>query len=279
VSRSSNARLFVAVDPPAALCGELAAWARESLGGLRGLDAGPMRSGGFERVRLLDPRAMHVTLCFLAGRPLAEIETIADALQQCPATLEHELALGAPLWLPPSRPRALALAVHDRDGELERLHDRVCEAISQAIDWRAERRRYRAHVTVARLTPSRGKRDRRRRREAGAREAAGATRAQIVTPGLPATPQLSFRPRELVLYRSWLSPDGASYEAVAARSLVGSAALSDAASASSSSSSSPNGEPVDPFASDSRHAGCAPASGAMGAEPSSHSGDEPSSQA
>jgi hypothetical protein len=33
---------------------------------------------------------------------------------------------------------------------------------------------------------------------------------------LPATPQLSFVPRELVLYRSWLSPNGASYEALAA---------------------------------------------------------------
>jgi hypothetical protein len=32
---------------------------------------------------------------------------------------------------------------------------------------------------------------------------------------LPPTPALSFVPSELILYRSWLSPDGASYEAIA----------------------------------------------------------------
>jgi hypothetical protein len=32
---------------------------------------------------------------------------------------------------------------------------------------------------------------------------------------LPATPQLGFTPREIVLYRSWLAPEGATYEALA----------------------------------------------------------------
>jgi hypothetical protein len=36
---------------------------------------------------------------------------------------------------------------------------------------------------------------------------------------LPATPPLSFLPSELVLYRSWLSPEGASYEPLAAVAL------------------------------------------------------------
>jgi hypothetical protein len=37
---------------------------------------------------------------------------------------------------------------------------------------------------------------------------------------LPATPGLSFTPASIVLYRSWLSPAGASYEALAARTLT-----------------------------------------------------------
>jgi 2'-5' RNA ligase len=280
VSRAASARLFIAVDPPPAVCGELAAWARAALGGLRGLDAERARAGGFEQVRVLAPETMHVTLCFLGARPLGEIAAIADALEDCPAALDRELSLGAPLWLPPRRPRALALAVHGgEDGdELERLQLAVRDAVSRAIDWQHERRRYRGHVTVARLKPASGKRERRRRRERGAREAAEAVRAEVVEPALPATPQLSFRPRELVLYRSWLSPDGASYEAVATRMLESSAESSPRSSASSSAESGA-GAPEDPFESASMQASWEPSSGAIGGEPSSHSGGEPSAQA
>jgi len=269
----------VAVDPPAAVCDELAAWARAALGGLRGLDREPARAGGFEKVRVLAAETMHVTLCFLGERPVGEIDAIADALRACPAALERELSLGAPLWLPPRRPRTLALAVHDCDGELERLHATVCTALSEAIDWRAERRRYRAHVTVARLTPARGKDERRRRREASGREVGEAARAQVVEPALPATPQLSFAPREIVLYRSWLSPQGAGYEALAGRTLGESAASSTALSASADASGCSGApRPDEPFETTSRHAGGEPSSGATGFEPSSHSGDEPSPQ-
>jgi 2'-5' RNA ligase len=37
---------------------------------------------------------------------------------------------------------------------------------------------------------------------------------------LPATPARTFTPAEIVLYRSWLSPAGASYEALASRTLT-----------------------------------------------------------
>lgn len=281
MSHGASARLFIAVDPPPAVCGELAAWARAALGGLRGLDAERARAGGFEKVRVLSPETMHVTLCFLGARPVGEIATIAAALDACPPTLDRELSLGAPLWLPPRRPRALALAVHDSedDGELERLQLVARDAVSQAIDWQPERRRYRGHVTVARLAPAGGKRERRRRRERGAREAAEVARAQVVEPALPPTPRLSFTPRELVLYRSWLSPDGASYEAVASRALAMSAVYSETSAAASSAAASGAGAPDEPFESDSRQASCEPSSGAIGVEPSSHSGVEPSSQA
>ena len=126
MSRRATARLFVAVDPPAAVCEELAAWARQAAAGLdvRARDrAGPA-------LRLLDPDSMHLTLCFLGSRPVEEIERIVSALQRCvePAS---ELFLGAPLWLPPRSPRSLALAVHDRHGELA-THTRPCR-----MRWRA----------------------------------------------------------------------------------------------------------------------------------------------
>lgn len=198
MARSATARLFVAIDPPASVREQLAAWARLAVAG-----ASAGRSArGAPRVRLLEPETMHLTLCFLGSRPVEELAAIAAAVEGVRAW-RAELSFGAPLWLPPRRPRTLALAVHDRTGELARLHEAVVAAISQAIDWRAERRRFKAHVTVARLGRER---PRERRTPAGDLP-------------LAPTPQLSFAAREVVLYRSWLAPAGASYEALAARGL------------------------------------------------------------
>jgi 2'-5' RNA ligase len=64
----------------------------------------------------------------------------------------------------------------------------VCELPAQA-----RHHRFRPHVTVARMRQGHAPRER----------------------TLAPTPALSFVPRELVLYRSWLSDQGASYEPVA----------------------------------------------------------------
>jgi len=192
MARAPHARLFVAVDPPAPVREELAAWARGA-GGALTRDQGP---GHPPPLRLLDVDGMHVTLCFLGSRPVAEIDAIAAALESC-ATPAGEVCLGAPLWLPPRRPRALAVEVRDRDGQLARLHGALREALGRAIGWEAERRRFRAHVTVARVRG--GRRVRRRN---------GTPGADV----LPATPQLSFMAETAVLYRSWLSRAGATYE-------------------------------------------------------------------
>ncbi|HEV7528768.1 MAG TPA: RNA 2',3'-cyclic phosphodiesterase [Solirubrobacteraceae bacterium] len=194
MSRSATARLFVAIDPPAAVREQLAAWARLAVGAL-GVDR---RAGAPRGVRLLEPETMHLTLCFLGGRPVEEIETIAAALDGLAAS-GGELLLGAPLWLPPRSPRSLALAIHDRHGELAALHEVVQGALADAIDWQPDRRRFRAHVTVARLG---------RERSRG--------RTDVASSMAPPTPQLSFVPAEVVLYRSWLAPAGASYEALTA---------------------------------------------------------------
>ena len=154
-------------------------------------------------MRVLEPEALHVTLCFLGGRPVGEIEEIGSVLSGC-AERVGEVTLGAPLWLPPRRPRALAVEVHDPEGGLARLHGSVAKALADATGWQAERRRFKAHITVARM----------RGRSAPWRSSQGRE------PALPATPPLSFTPASIVLYRSWLSPAGASYQALATRDLL-----------------------------------------------------------
>jgi 2'-5' RNA ligase len=203
MSRGATARLFVAVDPPPQVRDALAAWARSvavaarALGGSRGA------------LRLLDGQALHLTLCFLGSRPVAEIEALGEALA---AAGEHacELSLGAPLWLPPRRPQALAAEIHDHDGELERVQQALTTELRSVSSWQPERRRFRPHITVARLR--RGARARRSSTERAAREG--------LEQSLPATPRLSFTPQAVVLYRSWLSREGASYEALASSELA-----------------------------------------------------------
>jgi 2'-5' RNA ligase len=182
----------VAVDPPAWVCDELVEWARGVVVSAR--------AGGSARrsLRLLEAELLHLTLCFLGSRPVAEIEALSGALAAC---AEHtcELSLGAPLWLPPRRPHALAVEVHDRDGGLSRLQARLSESLASVSGWRPERRRFRPHITLAR---------------------GRAPRRELA---LAATPRLEFVPEAIVLYRSWLEPDGANYEALASGELLSAA--------------------------------------------------------
>jgi 2'-5' RNA ligase len=199
MSRSTAARLFVAVDPPPDVREQLAAWARLALG--------PSSRGGrgaSRPLRLLEPELLHLTLCFLGSRPVEEIQSIVDALAACAEHVD-ELSIGAPLWLPARHPRVLAVEVHDPSGELGRLHAAVIETIAAATGWRPQgddreggkgaghRRGFHPHVTLARMSAGAAPRERE----------------------LPPTPALSFTPEALVLYRSWLSPVGASYEGLA----------------------------------------------------------------
>ncbi|HTA06325.1 MAG TPA: RNA 2',3'-cyclic phosphodiesterase [Solirubrobacteraceae bacterium] len=209
-----TARLFAAIDPPGAVCEQLAAWAREVAGAIRA-QAGPAGVGEDFKVRLLAPETMHVTLCFLGGRLPEEMQTLGAALEALDGSI-GELSLGAPLWLPPRAPRTLALEIGDEDGSLTDVQARLSEAFAQAVDWQPERRRFRAHLTVARL--GRGKPSRRTRGERPGRQRRGAEEG-AGPPLLPPTPQLSFRPTSVVLYRSWLDSQGARYEPIATRAL------------------------------------------------------------
>lgn len=192
VHRSPTARLFVAVDPPRDVREQLVAWARTAL-------RESSRRSGDSPPRILDAELLHVTLCFLGNRPVEEIGEIAEALAACGGPA-GELSVGAPLWLPPRRPRTLAVELHDEQGRLASLQKSVVGAVEEdgesplAAEGRSnpptKHRHFRPHVTVARMRSGKAPRER----------------------TLPPTPALSFTPSELILYRSWLSPEGASYE-------------------------------------------------------------------
>jgi 2'-5' RNA ligase len=208
----ATARLFLAVDPPTEVCLELAGWARAVAAQARARrprpeHGEPRRRGRHERpprpeLRALPAELLHITLCFLGSRPVGEIDALAT-VPSASTTEVGELAVGAPLWLPPRRPRNLTVEIHDPEDALERLQRELVSELERVVAWEPERRRFRAHLTVARV---RG------------REAFFAGHDGPIE--VPATPALRFQPESLTLYRSWLEPAGARYEPLAARSLL-----------------------------------------------------------
>lgn len=217
MSHHATARLFIALDIPSELRDELSSWARCALraaaahppvgpeaGSRRGREAKRRVGGRSHGIRTLDADLMHVTLSFLGSRPVQEIGSLCSVLDACAAPEMGAVSVGAPLWLPTRRPRAVAVELHDDSGALEELHmtleqDLRAAGLSAAAPTRgAARRAFRPHVTVARLR-------------------------QGSAPGertLEPTPRRAFTPRRMVLYRSWLSPDGASYEPLASRAIA-----------------------------------------------------------
>lgn len=178
MSGDIGARLFVAVELPRDARRRLCDWARAARRGRPAL-------------RVLEPEQLHLTMVFLGTRAPWEIGMVAAALAVCSGP-PGVLQAGAPLWLPARRPRALAVEVHDRSGGLSRLQGDILAAIGAAIDCPSERGRFRPHVTVARMRGGMAPAER----------------------DLGPTPALDLKAERLTLYRSQLSPGGASYEAI-----------------------------------------------------------------
>lgn len=226
MTKGAEARLFVALDLPSEVRAQLALWARDAAASVRSTapSSATMHSafassrGRFpsrrrdsrplptRQLRLLEPGTLHVTLAFLGNRPVGEIEALGTVLTAVCAECAplDELSFGAPLWLPPRHPRALAVEVHDSaDHALEALHTSIRTELAAICDHEPSgafvtrrnvegpsRRRFRPHVTVARMRPAEAPRERQ----------------------LPATPVLTFKPRSITLQRSWLTPTEAEYE-------------------------------------------------------------------
>jgi 2'-5' RNA ligase len=153
------------------------AWRDPIVGGERGLRAVPAAS-------------LHVTLCFLGWRAAAELDAIAsacDIASECGAAM---LSAEEPVWLPPRRPRVLALKLGDQDGRLAAVQTELSRTLADGGWYVPEQRPFLAHVTMARVAR-------------GARVQAGEL------PGVAIEP---FRGATVTLFRSRLSSAGARYE-------------------------------------------------------------------
>ncbi len=177
-----RARLFVALELPDEVRKALATWA----GGL-----------GLGGLRLVDAGQLHVTLCFLGWQNLTMAEPIAAACRTLAGSGQLRLSLARAIWLPPRRPRVLAVSLDDPGRVLARIQADLSDRLERGGWYSPERRPYLAHVTAARM-----------RRGAG-----------IWPEALPDPPELSFTASQITLFRSRLSAAGARYEALAQMSL------------------------------------------------------------
>jgi 2'-5' RNA ligase len=181
-SAPPTVRLFVALDLSEELRGQLLGWGARALTDIPG-------------ARLQRPEAMHVTLCFLGGQPVGEVEAIADTMRQgVGARSRLTLTAGEPIWLPRRRPRVAALEVVDDTGALAVLQGDMSAALADGGWYEPEHRPYLAHVTVARV----GK-------------GIGPKRASA----LPPPRAVAGTARSVSLYRSHTGPGGARYEPLA----------------------------------------------------------------
>ena len=170
-------RLFVALELPAPALDVVEDFARRAA-----------RDG----LRLVPRASLHVTLAFLGERPEDEVEPIAAAVRAV-ATPVEGLRIGGPAWLPPRRPRVLAVDLDDPAGACTRLQAAVSATLAASGVFTPQKRAFRPHVTVARV-----------RNEARS----DGRLPEIADP-------MTFAATALTLYRSRLSPQGASYHALA----------------------------------------------------------------
>jgi 2'-5' RNA ligase len=179
-------RLFVALDLPDRVRGELAAWGEAEL-----VDPA---------LRPLHPGSLHVTLVFLGGRDAAEVEAVTAVVRGSvvPAPL---LKLEDPIPLP-RRERAALFALPAPSPATTDLHHRLVEGLAQEGLHKAEKRDFWPHVTVARV----------RQEGSGSRRPATVARR----PGeLPKEVKEPFYGVRMTLYRSELQPTGARYTPLA----------------------------------------------------------------
>jgi 2'-5' RNA ligase len=129
------ARLFVACDLPPQVEQAVAAWQDDELRPLPDL-------------RVMG--SLHITLCFLGTTPQSKVQSISDVL----ATIAWdpiETALSEPLFLPErGSKRVVALGLADDHEALRALQAQISDALVALGIYKAEKRAYLPHLTVAR---------------------------------------------------------------------------------------------------------------------------------
>jgi RNA 2',3'-cyclic 3'-phosphodiesterase len=181
-------RCFVAVDVSPAV--------REALAARQ---AALARAAGRADVRWVDPERVHLTLRFLGETPEARLDGLIAALRTASAEhpVLHLAARGVGGFPTITRPRVVWVGVDGDVTELVRLAGAVALALAP-LGFPPETRPFSAHLTVGRVRSPRGLDRLVKALVAAGRPDLGAWTAD-----------------EVVLYRSHLHPQGATYEALA----------------------------------------------------------------
>lgn len=184
--KSPRARLFIALDLPEVIRGEIVKWGEGALGD--------------PALRPVPSESLHITLVFLGWMPEKEIPRLGEivAASGGPApTIE----LGDPVPRPErGRARLFALPA-DSPGTIA-LQAALQERLVEARLYESEKRPFWPHVTVARVR----------------REERSSKRPALVSKPPKVLPQALLQPavcRRLTLYRSELQPQGAQYTPLA----------------------------------------------------------------
>jgi 2'-5' RNA ligase len=180
VATPERVRLFVALELPSRVRSALDAWRREAV-------------GGRDDLRLVAATSLHVTLAFLGSRAAGDVEEIAAAIPRSVAdSPAARLQVAGVKPVPPRRPRLFAFDLADSDGAAGAVQAAVSAALASGGFYKPEKRPFWPHVTFARV-------------RRGVRH---------VEPIASEPPWLDFTAKHVTLYRSRLSPRGASYEAL-----------------------------------------------------------------
>jgi 2'-5' RNA ligase len=176
-----RARLFVALELPGEVRDRLAAWRDAVLARVPGVRAVPVES-------------LHVTLCFLGSVSVEEVDGVARALRVAAGMPGSSLGVGRGIWLPPRRPRVLAVELADDGGRLGAVQSALSRALAEGGWYAPEKRPFLPHVTLGRVGKG----------------------GRVPRADLPETPaDLAFSGSTVTLFRSRVSSAGARYEGLA----------------------------------------------------------------
>ncbi len=191
-TESKPVRMFVALDLPELVREDVAKWAEAEL-------ADPA-------LRRVAEESLHITLAFLGNRRPADVERIAEAMEEV-ADRRVSLELEGPVGRPAGgRPRLVALPV--LHGPVPSLQARLSEILSFERLYEPEKRPFWPHVTVARV-------------RAEGRGSRRPMRVEIPSGPSPTARTGWFDGVRISLYRSELQPSGARYVPLAQVQLPG----------------------------------------------------------
>ncbi|TVR31180.1 MAG: RNA 2',3'-cyclic phosphodiesterase [Spirochaetaceae bacterium] len=211
-------RLFLAVNPPAEVCQQIAAATRAALEAASAADhtaqkeeraASPHKRGPLP-IRLIAQQNLHITLVFLGDTPVNRIAAIQSAVALCTERCApFDLALAPPGCFPSiRRPRVVWVGVDDAQQKLAALHADICDELRRA-GFAVEQRPFRAHITVGYV-------------KRGARNPADSVQTFLQRAGEELQLQpVRFSARALWLIESSLEQSGAQHRGVWAQPLGG----------------------------------------------------------